>query len=721
MTVIDSTISGNSAGAGGGINNYGTLTMIDSTVSGNSAKSDGGGIYNQPPATLTLTGSTVSGNDAANIGGGVFNGGKLTLTVSTFSGNHANANGASGGGGIYNNGTLTATNSTVSGNSAVWAAGGIANAVGTLTLNDSTVNGNSAFWIGGGILNDSAGTVTVTDSTISGNRTSGNTTNLGSGGGGGIYNWWGTVTVTDSTVSGNSAGSGGGMYNNGGTGTVIDLTGSTVSGNYAIYDGGGIYVRGTQVSIFNTIVAGNTAPVSPDVYGALTSHGHNLIGDGSGANGCSATDLIGTAVQPLDPKLGPLQNNGGLTATMALLPGSPALGAGDPTGAPAWDQRGPGFYRVLNGTMDIGAFEVQGLALAQGPTVAVDGSPADDQIVFSPGSNFGDLTVSVNGVAQGTIHPGVVQVHDDSGHDTITINGTTNTDDFVVGAGSITFDGIVISADSPVRWVLNGNGGNNVLWGPDTPGNQWYITATDAGSLGPVHFTHIGNLVGGASWDVFRLSAGVGVSGRIDGGAGGNNINYAAYTTGVTVNLATGVATNVAGGIANIQSVTGGSGNNLLIGNDQDNILIAGNGGNDTLIGNGGHDVLVGGDGNDLLIGGPNRSILIGGSGHSTLQGGNGDDLLIAGTTPWDAQVDTDALVAIRNEWIRMDESFAQSISNLRGQTSGGVNGSYVLNTTTVTETGAADTLTGGGGSNWFWADLTQDTITDLGSSDQVN
>jgi Ca2+-binding RTX toxin-like protein len=353
--------------------------------------------------------------------------------------------------------------------------------------------------------------------------------------------------------------------------------------------------------------------------------------------------------------------------------------------------------------------------------VVVNGTPAADQIVFSPGPNSGDLTVNVNGMSQGTIHRSVVQVHDNGGNDTITINGTANADDFVVGTGSITFDGIVTSADSPVRWVLNGNGGNDVLGGPDTPGNQWYITATDAGSLGPVHWTHIGNLVGGASWDLFRLSDGVGVSGKLDGGGGGNNINYAAYTTGVVVNMATGVATNVAGGIANIQSATGGSASDLLIGNDQNNILIGGNGGNDTLIGGRGHDVLVGGDGNDLLIGGPNRSILIGGTGRDTLKGGSGEDLLIAGTTPWDFQGATDALVAIRNEWIRMDESFPQRISNLRGDTSGGLNGSFVLKTTTVTEAGAADTLTGGGGQNWFWADRTQDTITDLGSGDQVN
>ena len=62
-----------------------------------------------------------------------------------------------------------------------------------------------------------------------------------------------------------------------------------------------------------------------------------------------------------DPLLGPLQDNGGPTFTHALLAGSPAIDAGDPAfvGPPDYDQRGIGFPRVVNGRIDIGAFEVQ--------------------------------------------------------------------------------------------------------------------------------------------------------------------------------------------------------------------------------------------------------------------------------------------------------------------------------------------------------------------------
>jgi hypothetical protein len=107
------------------------------------------------------------------------------------------------------------------------------------------------------------------------------------------------------------------------------------------------------------------------VSGPLASQGHNLIGIGNGGSGYDPTDLVGSADFPIDPKLGPLQDNGGPTQTMALLPGSPAIDAGDNTDAPLFDQRGPGFPRIVNGIIDIGAFEVQAVALTVQCSVTV--------------------------------------------------------------------------------------------------------------------------------------------------------------------------------------------------------------------------------------------------------------------------------------------------------------------------------------------------------------
>src|SRR5204862_989162 len=96
--------------------------------------------------------------------------------------------------------------------------------------------------------------------------------------------------------------------------------------------------------------------------GTVTSHGYNLSSDDGSGNLNGPGDQINT-----DPLLGPLQNKGGPTLTHALLPGSPAIDAGNPnfTPPPFDDQRGPGFDRVVNGRIDKGSFEVQG----PGPTL----------------------------------------------------------------------------------------------------------------------------------------------------------------------------------------------------------------------------------------------------------------------------------------------------------------------------------------------------------------
>ena len=141
--------------------------------------------------------------------------------------------------------------------------------------------------------------------------------------------------------------------------------------------GGGIFTIGNRLDIKSTIVAANSAfnagAPAPDVSGAFTSQGFNLIGKIDGSTGFPAgTDQTGTIASPLDPMLGTLQNNGGPTQTIALLPGSPAIDKGTSAsliGQLTLDQRGPGFLRTFDdpatpnatggdGT-DIGSFELQ--------------------------------------------------------------------------------------------------------------------------------------------------------------------------------------------------------------------------------------------------------------------------------------------------------------------------------------------------------------------------
>jgi hypothetical protein len=95
----------------------------------------------------------------------------------------------------------------------------------------------------------------------------------------------------------------------------------------------------------------------PDVYGVFNSLGHNLVGATNDSSGFTAPgDLAGSKASPIDPKLGPLADNGGPTLTMALLPGSPAIDAGDTATAPPTDQRG--IPRPFSLAADIGAFEL---------------------------------------------------------------------------------------------------------------------------------------------------------------------------------------------------------------------------------------------------------------------------------------------------------------------------------------------------------------------------
>src|SRR5207244_13210191 len=103
-----------------------------------------------------------------------------------------------------------------------------------------------------------------------------------------------------------------------------------------------------------------------------------------------------------------------------------------------------------------------------------------------------------------------------------------------------------------------------------------------------------------------RRSSDLRVTGRIDGGTGNNTLDYTSYTTDITANLNLGQATGVGGGIVNIANVTGGQGNDILVGDASDNILIGGPGRN-ILIGGGGSDTLkasTAGLGEEILIGG---------------------------------------------------------------------------------------------------------------------
>lgn len=346
LQLNQSRLAGNTTafnGNGGGLANLGRLVLSNSTVSGNVARA-GAGLYNR--GTLTVYSSTVADNlgmaySGDQAGAGLYNTGELSIYNSLIAENSAtNIYGASLGGGLFNSGNVVIARSTLAANRAISSYDGFGGGVyndGSLTVNNSTLSGNEARAIQGGF-----------DS------------------GGGIYNA-GALTLNNSTLSNNKADSNGGLFNVG----LANVNSSTIAGNDPIglsHDSS----QGGRVSLQNTIVAGNSSDLGgPDCRGTILSAGYNLIGDATDCSFATTTgDQVGTAANPLDPLLGPLQNNGGLTFTRALLPGSPVIDAGNPAGCAdsqghlfTVDQRG--FTRPVDGdgdgsvVCDAGAFEAQ--------------------------------------------------------------------------------------------------------------------------------------------------------------------------------------------------------------------------------------------------------------------------------------------------------------------------------------------------------------------------
>jgi hypothetical protein len=416
VTLNRSIVSGNSVsvnGYGGGIYNSGTLVLNDSTVADNNGYH--GVLSSRGP--LTVNRSTFDDNNLPPIGaaalesGGpatindstlednnswaILNGGDMTIAASTIDDNYI--------GGIENDGSLTMTASRVEGNTGYYG-GGIAN-YDEFTIVDSVIAHNTARANGAGIGNF-GGQMTVTGSTIADN-----TADIF---GGGISNV-AQLVLENTTISGNHAEIGGGIGDNDPDPrfsppsflaiTSCTITNNTATGSFGGEEGGGGLYAGGLVRpalIRNTLIAGNhTDTVGPDVHGTVTSLAYNLVSDPSDSMGWSRLDLTGTAANPLDPRLGPLQDNGGPTPTQALLAGSPALRAGDPLLRFSSDQRGSGRIAVhLEAEVDIGAFNAGDAAqfLLAAPATASPGEPIT--VTLSALDRWGNLASTYTG----TVH-----------------------------------------------------------------------------------------------------------------------------------------------------------------------------------------------------------------------------------------------------------------------------------------------------------------------------
>jgi hypothetical protein len=312
------------------------------------------------PAVI-ITGVTLTGGNAP-IGGAVrAEGPSLALTVadSAISGNNAGLGGGIAAGAVSGGTSLTVRRTLVDGNASTSDGGGLYGR-NSLVLEDSTVSGNVSGGAGGGLYSFVGSPATIRGTTISGN------TAAGSGGGLSFTTFYSPpILIENSTISGNAAGGGGGgvaqfellqPIGEGGGSSALTISHSTITLNTAIAGSAGGVLTGPLTTLLNAIVSGNTNAGAPDLGGmakvnfsAIGSQAGWVPSAGSGNNLPFGTDL----------QLGPLQDNGGPTLTHEPGPNAPPVNAGDPAFVPPpdFDQRGPGFARVVGGVIDIGSVE----------------------------------------------------------------------------------------------------------------------------------------------------------------------------------------------------------------------------------------------------------------------------------------------------------------------------------------------------------------------------
>lgn len=480
IQISESTISSgdnNEIGVSGGF--LGEIYISESTINSS--------IYRFGLGGTTISHSVMEGDIETYYGGSVL------VEDSTFTNGEILLRGSSSSGTILDSEVTDASIFTL-----VYSDISITNSTLTRTRafaeNYSSIKLNSSTLIEGG-AETYKGELTISNTTIQG---------------GGVSNNLGTTHLKNSTISGGIVG----IYNHGNltvrNSTIVDNQVAGVENREAsiFADRFGFRLLYGTVDLASSIISGNGENnndlfiiSSPDYYiqnregVGFFSSGNNLIGNADGAevgrfidgeNG----DLVGTADNPLDPMLGPLQNNGGPTATHAVLEGSPAINAGSNLPGLETDQRGE--PRVQQGVPDIGAFESDLLSIepseddditgtAGADTIdalvgddTVRGRAGDDQLLGSGGNDrllgqAGDDLI-MGGIDNDTVDGGIgddtLQGGDDndildgsSGHDLL--DGEAGNDRLRGGNGS---DSLVGGAGND---ILRGGNGRDTLVGVD--------------------------------------------------------------------------------------------------------------------------------------------------------------------------------------------------------------------------------------------------------------
>jgi hypothetical protein len=331
---------------------------------------------------------TINGNNNGRV---LVHNGSGTLTVYGLTISGGSYSGQYGGGCIYSYGNVLLEAANVSSCSlsssgtdhayggAVYAKNSVLLAGAAIT--ESSAHAASANSAGGGVW---AYNAQIYFSTVSGNTISGDGSHYSRGGGAFVR---GDARIGYSTFAGNAAESGGAIFLFGGATDTMVIANSTISGNHASGAGGGVFAKYRPLEVDNSTISGNTAvfdfgaglylytdtDIESTIVAGNTSQDGLLASDVGGAASITITGANNLIVAPTlpvpadtisaDPMLGPLQDNGGVTMTHALLPGSPAIDQGNNIRGFSYDQRvsdetAPyGYERMVGANADIGAFE----------------------------------------------------------------------------------------------------------------------------------------------------------------------------------------------------------------------------------------------------------------------------------------------------------------------------------------------------------------------------
>ncbi len=341
-------------------------------------------------ATTKVTGATSAGGQA----GVAVVSSSLTLVGVTLTQNSVSGSGAVSAGALAVSGTLNLIDSVVSGNTdsvtSATGAGGIAINLGSLYAVDSTISGNTksgSAATGGGGLADNLGYISLVRTTVSGNTLD---MSSGSAASAGVVINLADADIVNSTISANNVTASGsytkigGIRANTGTSDVTTLVNTTIAGNSA-QNTANASLTGAAAFITSTLIAGGGGATGPNCVAGMTpaGGGSNLEDANTCGFSVAAGDLVNTS-----PQLGPLQNNGGATSTLAPALTSPAIDAvkgAAASGCLAQDQRG--VARPQLAACDIGAVEVVVPPPANTSPPAVTGTPAVGQTLScQPGS-----------------------------------------------------------------------------------------------------------------------------------------------------------------------------------------------------------------------------------------------------------------------------------------------------------------------------------------------